>query len=99
MATSWTTFDPRDVRRLPREPHVYALYSGDRLVYVGKTINLRNRFSTGHRYNRTLTRAKAKPVMRLHLDLVEQRLIRRLLPAGNLNHTGRPQPRRFWGQR
>jgi hypothetical protein len=53
------------IRRLPKRAScVYALYEGERLVYIGKTINIFNRFATSHRYKRTITHAKAKPTGR-----------------------------------
>lgn len=86
MAAGWVRFDSDDIKRLPRAAAVYALYRGDTLVYVGKSVDLRNRFQV---YRRLFTYAKAKFVHRDDLARIERRLIRRLRPANNIQHTGR----------
>lgn len=89
MSTRWVTFTPDQIKRLPKTPCVYALYSGDELIYVGKTRNIFSRFATCHRYKRTMTHAKARHVREMDLDWIEQRLIRRLRPSKNMTFTGR----------
>lgn len=95
MATRWVKFTMDQIKRLPKRsaPCVYALYEGARLVYVGKTTNIFNRFATSHRYKRTITHAKARPVRPRALDYIEQRLIRRLKPIRNQKFTGRYRSR------
>lgn len=89
----WFLFTPDQIKRLPRVPCVYALYVQERLVYIGKTVNLYNRFASAHRYRRNVTHAKARRCHVDDLDVAERRLIRRLKPRDNQNFTGRPQPR------
>lgn len=38
----------KDFKELPRQPGLYAIRQRDTVVYVGKALNLRDRFKTGH---------------------------------------------------
>ncbi len=87
----WVSFHPRlDVRSLNAVCAVYALYGSDgRLLYIGKSRNLHRRFADKHRRNKRVASAKARLVAPAELDAFERRLIRRLRPPMNTQHTGR----------
>jgi excinuclease UvrABC nuclease subunit len=92
MASHWHLFDPREKELLP-VPAVYVLYDKDGfLIYVGKTVNLRQRMAA-HRSKR-LSLAKARVVTSTkERSSIERRLIARLKPCRNVVDTGIYRPR------
>lgn len=83
MPTRWTQFAAEDIRKMPMSMCIYALYDGADLIYVGKTVNLRQR-TEAHRQHRCFTRVKARMVANhFRLDYLERRLIVRLKPQQN----------------
>lgn len=87
---AWVTFGRDEFRCLPHGVAcVYALYSDRELLYIGKTQNAYGRFNGSHRFKVGVTRMKAKAVEPALLDYHEQRLIQRLRPRMNVQHTGR----------
>ncbi len=38
----------KDFKELPRQPGLYAIRNRDEVIYLGKALNLRDRFKTGH---------------------------------------------------
>jgi len=97
----WIKVDPFDLPNpLPESPAVYAIFANLELVYIGETVNIRNRISTHGfylaRYS-TSIRWRGKWYRDLTLkikyskrfgeeSMAERRLIRRLSPK--LNHMG-----------
>jgi excinuclease UvrABC nuclease subunit len=87
--------------RLPRIPAVYVVYSWDRIVYIGSTVDLRGRI---HSYQfgyagvgwRKLNRLRVKYRESTYYGdwlMIEARLIRRLQPRCNVrNKNGVPKP-------
>lgn len=84
----WVTFNRHDSKYLDETPAVYAHNQGDRLLYIGKSANIRRRFAA-HRSNRRVTHAKARGVSLDQLAAVERGLIERIKPPMNIQHTGR----------
>lgn len=83
----WVEFRPEQIKLLPSVPGIYALYQHHALVYIGRTVNLRSRFGV-QRYT-WFTTAKARCETRENLPRAEVRLISRLRPIRNIQHTGR----------
>lgn len=84
---------------LPERAAVYAIFGMRRVVYIGQTNNLRRRF----RWHSGKWNA-ARMVKCCHVDdadarlLLERRLIARLRPEYNVQHTGlyRVRASRWW---
>ena len=95
MPNRWVKFSIDSAKDLPRRSTtcLYALYEDTRLVYIGKTTNIFNRFRHCHRHKPTITHAKARPAHPRLVDYHEKRLIWRLKPAMNVSWTGRYQQR------
>lgn len=90
MPTRWVRFEMKHITALPEYvPCIYALFAGRSLLYIGKSLNIKQRFASYHRYNRLVTHAKARAVDFKLIDYTERRLIRRLKPSMNRQFTGR----------
>jgi len=104
-ARGWHQFDALKPARMPAFPACYAVYWNGRLVYVGQTVDLRNRFHAhkfryGYRKN-IITPwcdgdsfdsfvVKAKFCGKFGFwAMLEVRLIARLKPQFNVHHKGR----------
>jgi hypothetical protein len=96
LSVRWHRFNWRDTKSLANVPVVYVLYSRGRVIYVGQTNDLRRRFSW-YRFkwhNVDAAKGRIVPVMRDRLAL-ERRMVRRLKPSENIQHTGIFRPRRL----
>lgn len=87
---------------LPSKPGLYFVIDGDRILYIGKSQNLRIRWSAHHRYKQIKKIAKSPVITFLDVksvDLlhVERHLIKRFNPMLNdepVLKTGKPKPAR-----
>lgn len=103
--SKWLRFDPLKASQMPPAPACYAIYIDGRLVYVGQTVDLRNRFHLhnfrfgykpgvitpwGDVPHGTPLLVKARLSERIgDWAMREVRLIRRLKPLHNVHHIGR----------
>lgn len=101
----WHRFDPMRASGMPRLPACYAIYMRGELVYVGQTVDLRNRFYE-HNFRCGYAKNIHHPWGELPDDadvflkakfcgrygswaMRELRLIRRLRPTFNRHHSRR----------
>lgn len=101
----WKVFSWRDLTEMPRQPAVYAVYINGELIYIGQSVDLRNRF-----YEHKIRYSYAKEIRLPWVDVPddtevtikasisrkygdwamrELRLIRRLKPRFNIHGRGR----------
>lgn len=103
--SKWLTFSPMRPWELPMVPACYAVYINGELVYVGQTVDLRNRFNL-HRFRHSYGKTIITPwgdvppdsVIQIKARISEKvgdwamrevRLIRRLKPKFNDRLKGR----------
>ena len=102
---TWETFNLMPREKLPPVACVYAVYFDDRLVYIGSSVDVRNRFSEhkirhGYRKNiitpwcdvpntTAITLKIKRSKRRGDWAMWEIRLIHRLRPEFNSQHKGR----------
>jgi predicted GIY-YIG superfamily endonuclease len=93
MKQRWFTTDFSSIGSLPKIPGVYVLYRDNKVVYVGQSVNIRqrlkNHFAGSHsKHISNCTKSKIKIKYRVNFRIgawamLEQRLIAKLKPEWN----------------